>query len=503
MKRLSYCCFALALLVGSFAIADEQTDRPNIVLIMCDDMGYSDIGCYGGEVDTPNLNRMAEQGLRFTQFYNCAKCTTTRASLSTGLYPRPKGGLLKRNMVTIGEAMKTAGYATSLSGKWHLGSGKDQHPFQRGFDRYYGLLDGCCNFFDPAQPDPKYKGGRVRTFGQDDKRITEFPDDFYTTDAFTDHAIESVEKFAAAEKPFFVHICYTAPHYPLHAKEKDIAKYKGKFMMGWNEMRKQRYQRMLKMGIIDPKWKLSDEDSKSYSWEKANQEHEDLRMAVYAAMIDSMDQNIGRLLTALENTGVADNTVVMFLSDNGGCAEEPGGRSPEIIPGPKEYYAAVGPAWGWAQNAPFRRYKSWVNEGGISTPLIVMWPKQVKAGSMTNQVGHVMDFLPTCLDLAGAEYPAEYNGNDILPVDGRSLKPILLGAERDPHETICWEWSGNRAIRQGDWKCVYDKTLKSWGLFDVKEDRTETNDLSADNEKLKKQMIADWGAWAKATGNRQ
>ena len=477
-----------------------SSNRPNIVLIMADDMGFSDIGCYGGDVDTPNLNQLAKDGLRFTQFYNCAKCTTTRAALTTGLYPRPRGGLLKKNMVTIGEVLGAAGYQTSLSGKWHLGSGEATHPFRRGFDRYYGLLDGCCNFFDPAQRDPPYKGGRIRKFGHDDKLITKFPADFYTTDAFTDHAIESIHKFSASDRPFFVHVCYTAPHYPLHAKPKDIAKYRGKYMMGWEEMRRQRHQRQLEMGLLDPKWKLSGTDSKSYDWESSNKEWEDLRMAVYAAMVDCMDQNIGRLLRALEEEGVADNTLVMFLSDNGGCSEEPGGRNTNRIPGPKEFYTAVGPAWGWAQNTPFRRYKSWVHEGGISTPFIARWPGTIKPDTMTNQVAHLIDLMATCVDLGDAEYPETFHGEQILPLEGISISPILRGRKRQGHATLCWEWSGNRAIRQGKWKLVWDKLVKKWELYDLEADRTETNDLAHANSARVQTMATDWFTWADRTG---
>ena len=501
--RIALYLAAPLLLLGSTAVAQTVTnaaERPNFVLIMADDMGYSDIGCFGGEINTPNLNRMAEEGMRFTQFYNCAKCTTTRAALTTGLYPRPKGGLLKQNMVTIGEVLGAAGYQTSLSGKWHLGSGQTTHPFNRGFHAYYGLLDGCCNFFNPSQPDPPYKGGRVRKFGHDDEVIKEFPADYYTTDAFTNHAVEQIRKFAANDKPFFAHVCYTAPHYPLHAKPEDIAKYRGKYLEGWEPLRRERYQRMIDMGIIDPKWKLSDTDSKSYAWETANHDWEDHRMATYAAMIDSMDQNIGRILAALEETGTADNTIVMFLSDNGGCAEEPGGRNPKLIPGPKEFYTAVGPAWGWAQNAPFRRYKSRCHEGGIATPLVVRWPATIKPGSMTAQPGHLIDFMATFVDLGEATYPSEFNGEEIIPLEGKSLAPIFRGQQREGHDQLCWEWSGSRAIRQGDWKCVWDKGAKQWELYDLAADRTETNNLASDLPERVEAMSTDWIAWAKQTG---
>ena len=389
-----------------------------------------------------------------------------------------------------------------MSGKWHLGRNKTRHPFHRGFDQYYGLLDGCCNFFNPVQPDPQFKGGRVRVFGKNDARITEFPQDYYTTDAFTDHAVENIRKFSRARRPFFVHVCYTAPHYPLHAKPQDIAKYRGKYMLGWNELRRRRHARMVKMGLIDKAWKLSPRDSRSYDWESANQPWEDLRMAVYAAMIDSMDQNIGRILSALREEKVDHNTLIMFLSDNGGCAEEPGGRNAAAVPGPREHYTAVGPAWGWAQNAPFTRYKSWVNEGGISTPLIVRWPKVVSRGGLTHQVGHLIDIMATCVDVADTKYPRKYAKRQIIPLEGDSLVPIFRGQRRHGHGSLYWEWAGNRAVRQGKWKLVWDKLIKRWQLFDMEMDRTETADLADRFPDRKKAMADAWKAWAQRTGVR-
>ncbi len=499
MRKTQLLTLLFVALAPAPAVWSEE--KPNIVLIMCDDMGWSDIGCYGGEVETPNLDRMATEGMRFTQFYNCAKCTTTRASIVTGLHPRRKGGLLNRKMVTTGEVLSMAGYQTSLSGKWHLGRDEDSHPYHRGFQQYYGLLDGCCNFFDPSIADPPYKGSRVRYFGRNDRRITEFPDNFYTTDAFTDHAIEQIESAVQANKPFFVHVCYTAPHYPLHAKPEDIKKYLGHFQEGWDKMRENRYERQIKMGLIDPDiWKLSGHDSRSYDWESADQEFEDQRMAVYAAMIDSMDQNIGRLLKTLIDSGVDDNTVVFFLSDNGGCAEEPGGRDPQKRnPGPKDDYVAVGPAWGWAQNTPFKRYKQWVHEGGICTPMIARWPKVIKPNTISRQPAHIIDFMATFVELAETEYPTKFNGQEIIPLEGKSIAPILRGETRQPHDSLAWEWSGNRAIRQGDWKLVWDKRIKVWELYNLKADRCETNDLAAKHPKRVKEMSADWFTWARKT----
>ncbi|HYW81082.1 MAG TPA: arylsulfatase [Thermoguttaceae bacterium] len=480
--------------------------RPNIVLIMCDDMGYSDIGCYGGEVQTPNLDRLAAEGLRFKQFYNCAKCTTTRASLITGLHPRQRGGgLLRQNMVTIAEVLSAAGYQTSLSGKWHLGRSETTHPFHRGFDEYYGLLDGCCNFFNPVQPDPPYKGGRVRAFGHNDQMITEFPDDYYTTDAFSDHAAKTIRRFARegkeSGKPFFAHVCYTAPHYPLHAKPEDIAKYQGKYMDGWDVLRQRRHKRQVEMGLIDPRWTLPGRDSGTPAWEDVeNKEYEDLRMAVYAAMIDCMDQGIGRILATLDEVGATDNTLVMFLSDNGGCAENPGGTVVTRPVGPKDYYVAVGRPWAYAQNTPFRLYKTYQHEGGCATPMIARWPKVIEPNTMTDQVGHIIDFMPTCAELAGTEYPQTFGGNEILPVEGLSLVPIFQGKQREGHDTLCWEYAGNRAVRQGKWKLAWERGVKRWELYDMDADRTETNDLAEKDPQRVERMAAAWEAWAEKTG---
>lgn len=482
-----------------------EAPPPNIILIMVDDMGWSDIGCYGGEVQTPNLDRLAREGMRFTQFYNNAKCTTTRASLITGLYPRrdqKDAELLRTNMITLGELLQAGGYQTILSGKWHLGRDETKHPIHRGFDEYYGLLDGCSNFFDPSIQDPPYKGNRIRFFAHNDVRITDFPDDYYTTDAFTDHAIGSVREAVKQDKPFFLHLTYTAPHYPLHAKPEDIAHYKGKYLMGWDSLRQQRYRRQVEMGLLDPGvYPLSEGDVRAYAWETADQEFEDLRMAVYAAMIDCVDQNIGRLREALEALEVDDNTLIMFLSDNGGCAEEPGGRDPaERHPGPKDDYVAVGPSWGWAQNTPFRRYKVWMHEGGIRTPFIAWWPGRVPADTLTREVGHIMDLMPTLSELSGVAYPEVYNGHEILPVEGKSLLPVLEGGTRAGHDALFWEYAGNRAMRAGDWKLVWDKLVEEWELYDLSEDATETQNLAAQYPAKRDSLVQAWAKWAEGSG---
>lgn len=491
----------LVLLTASFSQSVSAAGRPNIILIMADDMGYSDIGCFGGEINTPHLNQLADDGLRFTQFYNNAKCTTTRVSLLTGLYPRRKFPLLKPNMVTIGEVLQTVGYQTILSGKWHLGSVRERRPSARGFHKYFGLLDGASNFFNPSQPDPDFKGGKVRFFAHDDVRISKFDDDFYMTDAISDYAVSQIKSATQNQQPFFLHVCYTAPHYPLHAKPADIARYRGKYREGWDVLRKRRHQKQIDLGIVSEDWILPGPDPEVRDWaSNPNKDWEDLRMAVYAAMVDCMDQGIGRILNQLKASGVDQNTIVMFLSDNGGCAEIPGGEDPTKIPGPKEYYTTCGPGWAYAQNTPFRRYKQWTHEGGISTPLIVRWPGVVKPGGITRAVGHIIDLLPTCAEVAGAVYPATFNDNQVLPVEGTSLFPLFKGKDRPTPETLFWEWKQSRAVRQGDWKLSWDRKVTEWELYDIANDRTEMNNLVATHPDKVQAMSAAWQTWAQQTG---
>ncbi len=509
---------SLILLVGfqTQSPAAGGDPRPNVLLILCDDLGYSDIGCYGGEIRTPNLDRMAAEGLRFTQFYNCAVCVTTRAALTTGLYPRKATGTLRDDMVTLGEVMKAAGYSTGYTGKWHLGSTKPKRPIDRGWEEYYGVLSGCCNFFNPAKPDPVfYNGGKTRPFAHNETNITQFPEDYYMTDAFTDHAIKTIQRFTKAGKPFFHHLCYTAPHFPMQAWEEDIAKYRGKYAAGYFRMREQRFERMKKLGIIAPQWALSVVDHKTGDfrydydvtpWEQLkDRAREERRMEVYAAMVDRLDQQIGRLLKSLDDLGIAENTVVFFLSDNGGCASWP---NPDKEPGFEEYnrgipvgdgrgYEFVGKGWGWAQNAPFRRHKTWTYEGGIATPMIVRWAGKVKAGSMTHQPGHLIDFMPTFIEQAGGSYPKSFKGKEIIPMEGKSLLPILNGQQREPHESLCWALYGNRAIRQGDWKLVWGASDKRWELYNLASDRSETVDLVGKYPSRVASMTAEWERWAK------
>ncbi|MCA9216886.1 MAG: arylsulfatase [Planctomycetales bacterium] len=500
------------VVAGQTGLSNTQPP-PNILLIMVDDMGWSDVGCYGGEIETPNIDRLASEGMLFTQFYNNAKCTTTRASLLTGLYPRNGGRgtkeLITKNMLTLGEAMRFAGYATGLSGKWHNGAEVGSRPFDRGFDEAYGLWDGCCNFFNPKTRDPEFKGGRVRTFGHNDKflEFEGFPADYYTTDAFTDHAIETIKRHASAGEPFFHYLPYTAPHYPLHAKPADIAKYKGKYSEGWDVLRQRRLAKQKELGLISGEWTVIERDGLAKAWDEAksiDENWQQLRMEVYAAMIDSIDQNIGRVFDTLDELGVTDNTLVLFLADNGGCAETPGGTDPNQIPGPRDFYAHVGPGWATASNTPWRRYKQYCHEGGIATPLLARWPNVIKPGSRTDQVGHIIDFLPTFLELANSEYPTTHPvfAEPTIPLDGKSLLPVFNGDQRAPRRNLCWHWANNRAIREGDWKLVWDRHEKNWELYNVAVDRTEAHDLAAERPELVAALAAKWQAWADMTDVR-
>jgi len=500
----------------------NKSEKPNIILIMSDDMGYSDIGCYGGEVETPNLDLLAENGVRFTQFYNSGRCCPTRASLMTGCYPHQVGighmtntpnnhtqhdlnipeyrGFLNKNNVTIAEALKEADYHTLISGKWHLGSStQDEWPLQRGFDKFYGIVPGASNYFKPEYP-------RGLTYMNDTISVTE--EDYYTTDIFTDYAIQFIAESQKEDenKPFFLYLAYTAPHWPLHALQEDVDKYKGKYMDGWTALRKKRYQRMQELKLIDPEWELSSQDSKDWnSLSDEKKEEMDLRMAIYAAMIDRMDQNIGKLTHFLKEQELLDNTVIFFLSDNGACAEggELGGGPAKQLETKKGYLLSYGRAWANSSNTPYREYKHWVHEGGIKTPFIVHWPKGISEkenGSLIKEYGFLPDIMATCIELAGAEYPKEYKGNRIVSLSGKSLLPLLKGGKKTIHtEPLFWEHEGNKAVRMGKYKLV-SKWQKNkgynWELFDLEKDGTEMHDLSDEMPELVHKMNDMYREWA-------
>jgi arylsulfatase len=515
-----------------------MANRPNILLILNDDMGFSDLGCYGGEVQTPNLDRLAFHGLRFTQFYNTARCCPSRASLLTGLHPHQAGvghmmddldidgyvGDLAPNTCTIAEALGEAGYRTYMSGKWHvtlhLDDKKHNWPLQRGFDRYYGIITGACSYYDAA------------TLTDGNERIESPRKGFYnTTDDFSDRMVGFIEDHADdnTDQPFFGYLAYTAPHWPLHAPEEDIARYHGRFDAGWDMLRGQRLERMAEMGIIDSSWKLTPRDASQPPWEdEPHKAWQARRMEVYAAQIDRMDRGIGRVLDALERTGQLDNTLIVFLADNGGCAEEievpkhqyggeypwqpaltrdgrpvKGGNTPTIWPGTEDTYCSYGVPWANLSNTPFREYKHWVHEGGIGTPLIVHWPAGIDAehsGKLRHQTGQLPDIMATFLDVAGADYPAERDGQAVQPCEGFSMKPTF--DDGPPlRDVLYFEHEGNKCVRRGKWK-LETKFPGDWELYDMEADRTELNDLSAQHPRIVAELSALYDAWAQRCGIR-
>ncbi len=512
---------ALALTALGDSAEAKPKRPPNIIMIVADDLGFADIGCYGGEIATPNLDKMAAEGMRFKQFFNCAVCNVSRVAMLTGVHPRFKaGGLLKPNMATIAEVLKGVGYATAMSGKWHLG-GEPTRPIDRGFDEYYGSMIGAVNHFDPSAPDPPFvsHAGPKQPFVHNSTVLKSVPENYYDTDAITDHAIAQIRKNAKEQKPFFLHLAHFAPHYPMQALPQDIAKYRGKYDDGYHVLRKKRHQRMIDLGIVSEKWGLPDPDPKLGNWRydlkvdswesvsAEDKEWEIQKMEVYAAMVDRMDQSIGRVMAVLKETGIDDDTIVVFFSDNGGCASDipPGSEKYEEYRaynkgkkfGSKDSYVFCGPGWATAQSSPFRRYKTWTYEGGLTTPMIVRWNKQIKPNTITNEIGHLIDLLPTFMEVSGAKYPAERGGTKTIPIEGKSLVSVLKGGKFSKERELGWFLYGSRAYRAGKWKLVWGVTAKKWELYDMDADRTETKDLAARHPDIVKRLTEAWDVWAK------
>ena len=516
--------------------------RPNMVVILLDDLGYSDLGCYGGEIRTPNIDGLAAGGLRFTRFYNASRCCPTRAALLTGLYPHQvglahNGHNLNRDGATIAELLRTAGYQTAMAGKWHLSetvplngkaaspehfawlnhqadhdrpfAGLDTYPIHRGFQRHYGTIWGVADYFDPF------------SLVEGTEPVKNVPDDYYLTDAITAKSVEYIRAMAHADRPFFLYVAHNAPHWPLHARPEDIDRYRETYRRGWHTLREERYRRQVESGLIDPvthplpalmghgpDWDALDADRR---------DHESMLMAVHAAMVDRVDQGIGSILRALKDTGRSENTLIFLLSDNGASPErytDPGfdrasatrdGRpiryTGHFKPGPETTWGYIGSYWANAANTPFRYWKAESFEGGCHSPMVVHWPggQATSRGSSTDQIGHVIDLMPTCLELAGVSHPARYGGHDLKPLEGKSLAPILQGRQREGHQALFFEHEGGRAVESGGWKLVA-RAKGDWELYHIAEDSTETRDLADLQPQRVAEMAGKWRAWAGRVG---
>jgi len=526
-RILLLAAVAAVLLPLSAPAADG---RPNVLLVLADDLGWSDLGCYGGEIRTPNVDKLAARGLRFTQFYNGTRCCPSRASLLTGLYPHQAGvgdmtadqgrpgyrGRLQPDCVTLAEVLKSAGYRTSMVGKWHLTA--DPGPTDRGFDDFYGMIGGFNSCFRENPSYTRLPAGRPRRA---------YPEGgFYSTDVFGDYALDFLAAGLKPDQPFFLYLAFNAPHFPLHAPKPDIDRYKDTYSKGWDEVRAARHARQKDLGLIDPKWPLPPRsgyetrrdffrtgDNPAWTTLAADR-RADLarRMAVYAAMVDRMDRTVGRVVDELRRTGRLDNTLVLFLSDNGACAEwDPvgfdGNSGPKNVlhagdaldrMGGPDTYHSYGSGWANACNTPFRLYKHWAHEGGISTPLVTHWPKGIAArGELRHQPGHLIDIMATCVDLSGAAYPATVGGRAITPMEGRSLVPAFAGKPVE-RKLLAWEHEGNKAVRAGRWKAVAAHS-GPWELYDLEADRTELTDLAARHPDRVQELAAAWDAWAGRT----
>ena len=553
--------FYLMTLIAGLSILEgcmpaQERSTPNIILIMSDDMGYSDIACYGGEIKTPNLDKLASEGLRFTQFYNTGRCCPTRASLLTGLYPHQTGighmvdswsprygegytGDLNRKSVTIAEVLKQKGYLNYIAGKWHIASDfapdgpKHNWPLQRGFDRFYGTIFGANSFWDPFT----LTRGNTMISPYNDPEYR--PEKYYYTDAISDNAVKFIDEHESTN-PFFMFVSYTAAHWPMHAFEEDISKVKGRYDSGWDAIREERLKKMKELGLVDDAWVMTPPDNIGWENEK-NKQWMLARMEVYAAMTENMDRGIGRIISKLKDVGKLDNTIIFFLQDNGGCAEEYSSVGPVtkvvtpdeayvmaddelqtemrprftrqgkpmtigegVMPGPPGTYVAYGQEWANVSNTPFREYKHWVHEGGISTPLIVHWPENIEAkGEFRHQPGHIIDIMATCVDIANADYPKEYMGNKITPMEGLSLAPAFKNHPLN-REAIYWEHEMNRAIRKGQWKLVSKGNMEKhqwgeWELYDMETDRTEMFNLANKYSEIVEELSGMWDEYAYRT----
>jgi arylsulfatase len=515
MKCLLFLLSTFVLLHSSFA----AHQLPNIVVILVDDMGFADLGCYGSEIPTPNLDGLAKGGVRFTQFYNTGRCCPTRASLLTGLYSHQAGvghmttdngvpgyrGKLNDSCVTIAQVLRPAGYFTAMTGKWHVGHEPGVYPKDRGFDRSLNAAAGGFYFAggDKAKAKLFLNGESI---ANDDPRL---PKDWYSTDLWTTCGLKFIDEALAAKKPFYLHLCHNAPHFPLQAPADAIAKFRGKYKEGWGALRDARIQRQREMGLIDAAWEKSPRPPTIQVWKDHTPEEQDRfdhLMAVYAATVHRMDKAIGDLVNGLKDRGVLENTLILFMSDNGGNAESgPKGRT-DGDPTLAASNWFCGESWAFLENTPFRKYKHYNHEGGIATPLIAHWPAGMKTGGpsdhetgrLAHTPAHLIDIMATCVDVGGASYPKEHNGHAITPMEGASLKPLLVSPSESPpiSRSLFWEHEGNAAVRHGDLKLVRTGRNGPWELYDLKADRTEQHDLAAAQPEKVKELAAEWQTWA-------
>ena len=480
--------FVIALCLAGASKAWSADGRPNIVLIMADDLGFADLGCYGSEIRTPNIDQLASNGLIFSQFYNTAKCHSSRVALLTGMYCDQAGGASLSRGATIAEVLGGSGYFTAMVGKWHL----SKQPTDFGFNRYWGHLSGATNFFTGDKT--------FRLNGEPwSVPVTLNRRPFYTTYAAIDFACDFLDE-VPSDKPFFLYAAFNAPHYPLQAPKEAIEKCRGRYDKGWDQLRKDRHAKQLASGLLPSKWKLSPRPGHIPAWKnltKKEQQWEASRMEVFAAMVEVLDENVGRLVEKLKVMGIYENTLILFCSDNGACPfERTRGRG--LAPWDPRSYWTYDASWAHAGNTPFRLYKQNQHEGGISSPLVAHWPAGLKTtpGSHTHQPGHLIDFMATFLDIGNATYPRQIGERAIDPLQGISLNPIFHGEQRTPHSTLYFHFGSDRALRQGDWKIVSAKRGR-WELYNMNTDRTELHDLSTDQPKRVTAMSAAWHDMAK------
>lgn len=510
---------ALATALIGLPAAAEARARPNIVVILVDDMGFSDIGSYGSEIPTPNLDALAAGGLRFTQFYNNARCSPSRAALLTGAYPHQAGqghleaiavpgskglhGKLADRVVTIAEVLRPAGYLTAMAGKWHVGLERGVPPWERGFDRSFTSPIGELYYRNQPQKAAQtvYINGRETPAGSSE--VGE--GDWYSSDLFVDWSTRFFQEARGQTKPFLLYLPFVAPHFPVMAPPEEVARFKGKYRTSWEGLRRARLERQKELGIVSASEKLTPALPGSYDWDKLSaddQDRFDTMMAVYAASISRIDKSVGALVDRLRAAGELENTLILFMSDNGGNAESgPDGRLLGGEPGGPESRIFVGMNWAMLQNTPFSSFKHYTDEGGIATPLIVHWPRGVDArlnGALVREPGHLIDVMPTLVEVSGAAFPKTFKGQQIVPMQGRSMAPAFKGRPLRRDRPIFWEHEGNRAVRDGRWKLVA-QFRKPWRLHDMWTDRVELHDLAASRPDLVSKMARQWDEWASAS----